>query len=311
MADLSKIDFSPSSWVFAFNASGKAPHVARNIRGEIVFEGQQADACVLHPAEIEAAEVEDILRDYDVQTVRLAASACAETNLQSEDVLIAQRGELLRRPASYLAPLLGLVENGTFEQLKTLKSEDFERFKKFCTAKETEIENKIETGIDGYGLLKIDNGSPNICVTTAEQEDAHRALISDQRKMLFRCFNVAPEIRRTAVGEAFIDAKRGKCGAIYANRLDLAESVQSFQRDNVRFSILPVWFEAGVIANRADEIKRENKRLEEQEQAWKHQKELDAWARAQRDKQKVAREQELQRQNGALPRENRGSPTGA
>ena len=40
-------------------------------------------------------------------------------------MLIANRGELLKQPASYLAPLLGLVENGTFEVLKTLSSEDF------------------------------------------------------------------------------------------------------------------------------------------------------------------------------------------
>jgi hypothetical protein len=37
-----------TDWVLLFNAGGNAPHVARNIRGDIVFEGQQADACVLH-----------------------------------------------------------------------------------------------------------------------------------------------------------------------------------------------------------------------------------------------------------------------
>ena len=123
-----------TDWVLAFNASGKAPHVARNIRGDIVFDGQQADACVLHSAsgKIEVAQVEDILRDYKVDTVRLSPSPCAGTTLQSQDVLIAMRGELLKQPPSCLAPLLGLVEDGTFEELKTLTSDEFEKFKKFC-----------------------------------------------------------------------------------------------------------------------------------------------------------------------------------
>ena len=38
-------------WVFLFNASGKAPNVVRNIRGEIVFENGTAKTCVLHPTE--------------------------------------------------------------------------------------------------------------------------------------------------------------------------------------------------------------------------------------------------------------------
>ena len=70
------------------------------------------------------AQVEDILRGYKVDTVRLDPSPCPETKLQSQDVLIAMRGELLKQPPSYLAPLFGLVEDGTFQELKTLTSEE-------------------------------------------------------------------------------------------------------------------------------------------------------------------------------------------
>ena len=66
--------------------------------------------------------------------------------------------------------MLGLIEAGTFEELKTLSGHELEKIKKFCEPEATEIEKKIETGVDGFGLIKIDNGSANICVTTAEQE---------------------------------------------------------------------------------------------------------------------------------------------
>jgi peptidoglycan hydrolase-like protein with peptidoglycan-binding domain len=291
-----------TDWVLLWNASRRGPHVAKNIRGDIVFEGQQADVCVLHPAKIETATIEDILREYKVDTVRLDPSPCAETKLQAEDVLIANRGELLKQPVSYLAPLLGLVENGTFEVLKTLSSEEFEKFDKFCELKATEIENKIKTGADGYGLIKIDNGSAKICVTTAEQEDAQRALLNDQRKILLRCFNAAPEIQSKTVGDAFIDAERGRCGAIYAQRLDLANTIQSFQRDNVRFSVLPVWFDAETIKERADEIGREKERLDQQALIWKKQKDADDAMRKQREADKVKHENELRAQYRSMAR---------
>src|SRR3546814_4091733 len=52
-----------------------------------------------------------------VDTVRLDPSPCPEIKLQSQDVLIANRGELLKQPQSgYSAALFGLVENGVFEK---------------------------------------------------------------------------------------------------------------------------------------------------------------------------------------------------
>ena len=298
-----------TDWVLLFNAGGKAPHVARNIRGDIVFEGQQADACILHPAagKIEAAQVEDILSAYRVDTVRLDPSPCPETKLESQDVLIALRGEFLKQPPSYSAPLLGLVEDGTFQELKTLTSEEFEKSTKARELEATLLENEIFTGTrDGYGLIKIDNGSAVICMTTAEQEATHRALINDQRKVLLRSFKVVPEIQPTTVEAGFIAAERGQCGAIYAGRSDLAEAIQAFRRDNIRYSIVPLWFEPKLVADRVDEIRREKDRLAQEEQDRKRKKEEEAALAKQRGQdyaeQKERREAELQAQHGPQAR---------
>ena len=204
-------------------------------------------------------------RLYKVDTVRFDPSPCPETKLQSQDVLIALRGELLKQPPSYLAPLLGLVEAGTFQKLKTLTNEEFEKSAKASEVKD-EIENKIATGTDGYGLIKIDNGSAAICLTTAEQEGAHRALINDQRKILLRSFKAAPEIQRKTVEAGFIAAKHGQCGAIYARQSDLSDVIHAFRRDNTPVSVVPLWFEPQIVEDRADEIRHENERLAQQEQ---------------------------------------------
>ena len=293
-----------TDWVLVFNAGGKAPHVARNIRGDIVFEGQRADVCILHPAagKIEVAQVEDILSGYKVDTVRLDLSPCPETNLQSQDVLIASRGELLKQSASYLAPLLGLVENDTFQELGTLTSEEFEKIAKALDVKAIEIENKIKMGIEGNGLIKIENGPAVICMTTADQEAAHRALINDQRKILLRSFNAAPEIQRMTVEAAFIAAKRGKCGAIYARRLDLSDAIQSFQRDKVHFSVVPLWFDPEVVADREKAIQLEKETLVQQERDRAKELELKKQQEQADAERKGAREAELQTQHGPQAR---------
>lgn len=295
-------DGALTDWVLAFNASGKAPHVARNIRGDIVFEAQQADACVLHSAKIEAATVENMLSEYNVDTVRLHESQCPETELRSQDVLIANRGELLRQPASYLAPLWGLIEDDTFQELMTLTSEEFEKSAKPWADKVTEIENKIATGVEGYGLIKIDNGSAVICMTVPEQEAAHRALINDERKLLLRFFNATPEIRRTNVEAGFISAKRGDCGAIYARRSDLADAIPSFRRDKVPVSVLPVWFEPQVAADRDDSIRRENEIVARKEEDRRKELQLKRQQSLGDAKRKEARETELRAQHGAQAR---------
>ena len=288
-----------------FNAGGKAPHVARNIRGDIVFDGRLADACILHPAaeKIDAAQIEDILSAYyPVATVRFDPSPCPETDLQSQDVLLALRGELLKQPSSYLLPLLGLVELGTFQELKTLTNEEFEKSTKAWEVKATEIEKKIATGIDGYGLIKIDNGSAVICLTTAEQEAAHRALINDQRKILLRSFKAASEIQRKTVEAAFIAAEHGQCGAIYARQADLSAAIQSLRRDNTPVSVVPLWFEPQIVEDRASEIQRETERRAKAEQDWIDKKKHDADVSAQANVKRKEAEAQLHDQHGPQAR---------
>ena len=139
-------------------------------------------------------------------------------------------------------------------------------------------------------------------MTTAEQEAAHRALINDQRKILLRSFNAAPEIRRTNVEDGFIAAKRGECGAIYARRSDLSDAIPSFRRDKVPVSVLPVWFEPQVVADRDDRIRRENEILARKEEDRRKELELKRQQSQEDAKRKEAREAELRAQHGAQAR---------
>ena len=293
-----------TDWVFVFNASGKAPHVVRNLRGDIVFEGGEADVCVLHPASqmIGVTEIEDILTEK-VSTVRLDSSPCPETMLQSFDVLIALRGDLLKQPPSYLAPLLGLIEDGTLQELKTLTGGEFANLKGAQEVEAKGIEGAILAGIrEGYGLIKLENGSPVICMTTTEEEDAHRALLNEHRKLLLTSFKASPEIQRRTVDAAFIGAQRDKCGGIYASRSDLSDALQGFRRQNVPVSVIPLWFEPKLVANRADEMRRANEKLAQQEHDRKEELNLKNQQTAKQAHGKEARETKLRSEHGPKAR---------
>jgi len=248
-------------WVFIFNASGKAPNVVRNIRGDIVFENETAKTCVLHPNQqkIEQADVEAILTAYSVENVQFDSRPCPESDLQNYDVLIALRGEWLKQPPSYMAPLLGQIEDRKFQELKTLTKAAFEDRKKNDTAESIRRENEIAKGTrSGYGLVKIENGASSICLTTSDDmQDAQVAMLADNNKMLSRIFGSAPETMSRTVEAAFRDAKRGECGAIFGERGDLWDAIQGFRRDNVSYSVVPLWFDSKLVAERAEQIRVE------------------------------------------------------
>jgi hypothetical protein len=292
-----------TDWVLLFN-SKNGPHVARNIRGDITFDGHEASVCFLHPPaeKMAGAEIAEVLEGYGVEHVDLDPGQCSEINLTSHDVLIANRGEFLKQTGRYMAPLLGLIEEGTFQQLKTLPDSEIAELSRRWAAKAEEIEREVKAGIrQGYGLVKVENESTLICMTPGTQEDVLRSLISDQRKVLARFFAKPPEISIRTAEAAFSASKRGECGAIFAGHADLSETIQALQRDTIGYAIIPLWFTEKEIADRAEEIQRTKNLLVAQEAARKQQiqeaKQLDELKKQKEAEQKGSRESELRKQH--------------
>ena len=292
--------------VLIFNDSGKAPSVVRNIRGDIVFENKTAKICVLHSTQqkIEQADVEAILTPYGVESVQFDSRPCPESDLQNYDVLFALRGEWLKQPPSYMAPLLGQIEDGKFQELKTLTKAALDDIKNKDTAESARLENEIAKGTQsGYGLIKIKNGASSVCITTSDDvQDAQIAMLTDNNKMLSRIFGSTPETLSRTVEAAFRDAKRGECGAIFGERGDLWDAIQGLRRDNVSYSVVPLWFDTKQVAERAESMRNEKKSEAEKNQNDKRQQEENAELEtrrkeAERETQQ-SREEELRKEHG-------------
>jgi len=235
------------------------------------------------------------------------SNPCSKINLVSYDVLIAHRDEFLKEPPEYVAPILGLIEDGTFQELKTLTQNAVLELSNRWAAKAEEIEAGIKHGtIQGYGLLRIENQSDVICMTPGTQEDALRSLLSDQRKVLDKSFTAAPEISIRTADTAFSAAKRGQCGAVFAGQADLSETIQALQRDRIGYSVVPLWFSVKDISDRAGDIQREKKLSTQEEEARKLQlqeaTQLEELKRKKEAEEKGTRETELRKQNGPKAR---------
>ena len=113
--------------VLLFN-SGRAPHVVKNLRGDIVFEGGIADACIFQTrgtADDSADAAKRVLRkQYGVEALNLDSNGCGAGRLASYDVIIAKRGTFLKQEATYSLSLVKEIETDQFKPLITLTEAD-------------------------------------------------------------------------------------------------------------------------------------------------------------------------------------------
>ena len=146
------------------------------------------------------------------------------------------------------------------------------------------------------------------CQTAATgRERAEVALLNEQRKLLIRFFNAAPEVVSSPTADAaFASVKRGQCGAIYAGQSDLGLAIQGFRRDHIAYSTVPLWFEPKQVEERTNEIRRQKERLAKEEQDLKRQRqeaeELNRRRQQHQAEQKDRREAQLQADHGPQAR---------
>jgi hypothetical protein len=116
----------------------------------------------------------------------------------------------------------------------------------------------------------------------------------------------SPTFVAATAESAFVAAKRGQCGAIYAGSSDLKDLTAALRRDQIAFHFLPVWIDqeqvvttrAGISERRTREVQQEadRRRRLEDEQRLAHLKASDDAA------VKARRQTELRGQYGALAR---------
>jgi hypothetical protein len=76
---------------------------------------------------------------------------------------------------------------------------------------------------------------------------------------------MTPTFVVTSADEAFVSAKRGQCGAIYANASDLKKVVDALRRDQTALRYLPIWFGPDQVASAREALADRERREQEKE----------------------------------------------
>ena len=108
--------------VLLVNASARAPHVYRDLKGDLVFDRDQADVCLFGRGA--DADLPDVVRSalagYKLKQMSLPQAPCDGDRLAGYDVVATRRGLFLRQEMPLALQLVGAVENGTLKQLATV-----------------------------------------------------------------------------------------------------------------------------------------------------------------------------------------------
>ncbi len=296
--------------VILFNDTGRAPSVVKNLRGDLVFEAGKTLACQPNGGFGDVAvsrEVNARLAKWE-QALKLPLQRCNARTLTGYDLLVVSRGDLLKEKAADVIALLSAVEAGAFATMVSITGEEIKAAVQAEAVRVLGIETAVEREAKpGFGAVVLPSTASGIvCMVSGDEREAHEALIKPYLGRIAEETKNRPTLVTTSADAAFVAAKRGQCGAIYASGADLKDLTAALRRDQIAFRFLPVWMEpqqamaskAALADGRTREVQQEadrRRRIEDEQRLEQLKQSEDAVVEARR-------QAELQRQYGAMAR---------
>jgi len=228
-----------------YNVSPKAPHVVKNLRGDIVFDNSRAQACFFQdgaPSMGDDDALGQALKPYHIGTLNVAPAGCDPRNLLSYDLIAVRRGTFLRQKQEYALALIKTVEDDQYVSLVTVGTKQIEDAENDQEAASKAIENDVEHGAKlGFGFVLVNNGSATICAVVPNEIDGHRLFILSSSDQLARELHNAPTMTQMSLDTAYIGIKRHQCGALYASAGDLKTILAGLTRDQIPYRMSVAW----------------------------------------------------------------------
>lgn len=254
--------------VFMFNSSPKAPHVARNLRGDVIFDKSTASVCFFQKT-FDAALVQrarTTLARYDLKTVSFH-QACGSDTLLANDIIVVRRGDFLRQSPSYASALAKKIELGDFKQLTTFTQKMAEAEDQSSKARRQQLEADIESGAsDGFGVIfLVKNTSQTICAAVSSQIRGHQALLLNAISKLANRMGARPSVEITPIETAFDLSQHNKCGMIYASATDLRKLLSALKKQAIDYSVEDIWFKSDEVAKAESNAETTQSQADEQE----------------------------------------------
>jgi hypothetical protein len=297
--------------ILLYNISSTAPHVWRNVRGDVVFQNDTAMMCFAQPTPDVLMErfAEHLLRDQGIRSLSMTSSPCdLSAAAKSVDVFAFRRGDLLKQKDEYLLELAKNVENNAFREYQIIT--DYPGVLAKRQALSLQIEEDVEKGTrDGYGAIAV-NDSPVACIITSGSSDVTAGL----KELMNRNRDiVAPrqasdlQFIERSVDLSFLDLQRSQCGYVAGSAADLKSIRIALRREpQLRYSFAPAWWNSNDVNQAAFDVdsktREEIKKKELLLQAQKDQHALDDERAKNHQAVKTEIENTLRAKNGVRAR---------
>ena len=112
------IEGPPDDIVLLYNSSPTAPHVWKNVKGDVVFQSDAATRCIAGISDISVERyIDHILKDHGVKDLIAATSPCELAKAPTVvDIIAFHRSDLLREQVAYKLALAALLTDNTFRK---------------------------------------------------------------------------------------------------------------------------------------------------------------------------------------------------
>jgi hypothetical protein len=231
--------------VVLHNLTASAPHLARNIVGDLMFDGGVARACWYHNPPAVTLPVKLMRRSLAERGVARVQGdrRCGTAEIARQDLVFLQRGDFLASDPLYARPLIDAFEDGTLEHLETLEWTHLEaREAEMATLADTILRDIRDKAREGFGFILLDGDSSNLCVVETDDMPSHLALLAARNDDIGLHVANASRISDASLDRTFISVQRDQCAAIYAARDDLQTALGALARDRIAHAVVPLWF---------------------------------------------------------------------
>ena len=302
----------PSDDILLFyNISPTAPHVWRNVRGDIVFQDDTASLCIAEPSpDLERARfIEHVLRDTGATTIISMARPCDLPHAATAaDIIAVQRGELLKQRNDYIIAFAKNIESHAFRQFRVIGEYGSVFSKRRALA--LEIEGSIETGErQGYGVIAVGE-IPIACVvpgTTNKDVVGLNELLNRNKDVIAPRFTSAWQFIETSPDLAFFGLQRRQCGYVAGDAGALKTIMMALRREpQLTYAFAPVWWEQKDLDQAAFDVRdtaiQEQKKKEQADQERKDQEALENERNRNQLLEKTEIERKIRARNGVRAR---------
>jgi TonB family protein len=237
-----------------YNASSHAPHVAQNLRGDFVFAQNQARICLFgqNPDDLALIVEQAVAAKVDPTKLAMEFEPCNPDQLLSYDIVATQRNGFLRVKKEDALTLTKHIEQDDYRIFGEVTAANLN---KAVDAERAQIE-KIKVNItdgapDGFGIIILKTGSPNLCIAAGDRTPSHRQLLLGSEGKINLEMQTKVIVKDTTIEDAFINVQKNQCGAVYASATDLKALTAALARNNTQFAFSSVW-------NLPADVEREN-----------------------------------------------------